>query len=733
MSATGNGQWQSTACVLCSLNCGLKVQVEDNRIVNVRGDKDNPFSHGYTCSKGLQIAHYAHHRQRVLEPLKRQPDGSFAPIAWDRAFSEIAERLNGILAAHGPDAIGLVGGGGQGTALDVPYARGFMKLIGSPWWFHALAQEFTHKYWINRHIYGSDGTVYEADAEHTDCLLVIGTNPYMSHGLQRARVVLKDIQKDPNRTLIVVDPRRHETAKLADTFLQIRPGTDIYFLLAMLHTIVHEGLADEAALADLTTGWAEARALADLCTPEQAAALCDLRAEDIRGVARTFATARTACIRNDLGIYQNKFAAQNCYLLALLHAVTGNLCRKGGAIFPTTLFTGAGLGGGGGARPSTKVAGIPMILGMFTPNAVPEEVLEAGNNRLRALFVEASNPLRSYADSPAYTQAFEALDLLVCVDPAMTETARMAHYVLPPPVAYEKWETTIFGKGWPEVHAHIRPPVLEPPPEVRQECLIYYGLARAMGLEVAADPLFATLGQAIDAGDPAPVLTMVRGLCMAFAGGHYDLLLEAGTITADGDPIQQLFDHLTTHPEGAYLCTVPADDNRRMLRTPDKTVVLNAAPVLALFDDFELPTSTDFRLDPAFPLVLATGERSDYVANTIMRDPAWAKKHAVGYVRMHQIVAEEAGVSDGEVVRIVTAHGDALAPARVTDDIYPGNLSMPHGRGLLWENAETGELEPVGANVQALMSARHREPVAGVPYHKYIPCRLEKVGAANGF
>ncbi len=733
MSSNGsNGEWHSTACVLCSINCGLLAKVEDNTIVKVKGDKTNPFSKGYTCSKGLTVAKYATHAQRVTTPLKKMPDGTHAPISWEQAIGEIAEKLQDIVARHSPRSVGLVGGGGQGNHLDFIYAASFLNLLGSPWHFNALAQEFTQKYWVNGHMFGSDGVDFEGNPHRSEVFLVLGTNPWMSHGIQRARVVLREIAKDPDRTLIVVDPRRHETAKMADQYLQIRPGTDVYFLLAMLNVIVSEGLTDDAFIAEHGHGWEEAKFIADLVTPAQAATLCDLSEADIVAVARRFATAESASVKADLGIYHNKFMVENCYLLPLLHLITGNLCTPAGAHFPVSMFTGAGIFRDvpESEKPRTRVADIPMIRNLFPPNALPEEILDAGPERLRALFVEACNPLRSYADTQRMTEAFEDLDLLVVIDPTMNEPARMADYVLPAPVGYEKWETTVFPKGFPEVYMQLRPPILEGPAEAKQECIIFYELAKAMGLDYQSVPPFAALEEAIAAGDPAPVLTLLRGLSSGFAMYNYQALVASGAISGDGDAGEEIFQKLLDHPEGVELCRVDPEANWDQIRTPDKKAVLHPPELLGMFRDLTIPEDTDFRNNPEWPFILQTGERTDYNANTIHRDPSWRKKQRNSYLRMHKTVAEELCVTDGETVRLITEQARVLVPALVTEDIYPGNLSMPHGYGLLWPDEETGKLEQVGVNVQELISAKHRDPTSGVPYHKHIPCRVEKVEAA---
>jgi anaerobic selenocysteine-containing dehydrogenase len=729
MGNTGNGGWQSTACLCCATNCGLEVQVKEDCIAKVRGDKSNPFSKGYTCSKGLTVGKLVNHKQRVKTPLKRMPDASYAPISWERAISEIAAKLRDIIERHAPEAVALMGGGGQANHLDFVYAVGFLNLLGSRRHFHVLAQEFTQKYWVNGLVFGSEGIDYEENWHRSEVILVMGSNPWMSHGFQRSRVMIREIADDPKRTLIVVDPRRHETAEKADMHLQIRPGTDLYFLLALLNVIVKEGLVDDAFLAGHARGWEDARFIADLATPADAAKLCDLKEGDIRAVARRFATAKSASIRNHLGICHGKNMVENCYLTTLLQVITGNMCTADGAHFPVTLFTGAGVfrDEKPSEKPRTRVAGIPSIRGLLPPNALPEEILDAGEERVRALIVEACNPICSYADAKRMTEAFEQLELLVVIDPAMTEPARMAHYVLPVPIGYEKWEASSFAKGHPEVYFHLRRPVLQPPPEARQECIIFYELAKAMGLDYRSNFAFAGLEDAIKAGDPAPVLSLIKGLSALFAMSRQQELAKAGTVSADGDPVEAVFNKLLEHPEGVLLCKVDPEKNWEQVRTDDGKVVLNPPLILDMFRRLEIPADTDFRTNRQYPFVLQTGERTDYNANTVHRDPAWRKKQRDSYLRMHEDVARDLGVANGERVHLVTEHGEALVPALVTDDIYPGNLSMPHGYGLLWENDESGKLEPVGTNVQALISAQHRDPLTGIPYHKYIPANVRKV------
>jgi anaerobic selenocysteine-containing dehydrogenase len=718
-------EWKSTACCICGNNCGLEVQVEGDRIVKVRGDKKNPFSEGYVCNKGFAVASYQHHNQRVLSPLRRRADGAFEEIDWDTATGEIADRLKKIIDARGPGTVAFIGGGGQANHLDVPYAVFFLKALGTKYLYNALAQEYTQKYWINGHMFGSEALDFHADHHRCDVLLVIGSNPWMSHGMQQARRVITEISKDPKRKLIVVDPRRHETAQKADTYLMIKPGTDVYFLLALIHVIVKEDLCDEAYLADKTTGWDEIKWVADLVTPEKAATLCDLDAGRIAEVARTFARAERAATRIDLGIYHGIHMLESVYLERILLAVTGNIGAPGGVVFPEG-FMGLDLVEEG-EKWKTRVAGIEAIQGLFPPNALPEEILTPGEDRIRAVIVEGSNPLRSYADSKKYEEAFKALDLLVVIDPAMSEAARLAHYVLPAKCGYEKFEASFFPKGFPQIYYHLRHPVVKGPALARQECEIFLEILEKMGTDVSGLLPFAMLKPPRDQGEPHPVLSLIGGFSMLFAMKHRDALIDNGVITGKGDDASELMQAILDHPEGVYLCDTFDENNLENLKTADKKIHLVIPKVPQMLRELEIPDRVDLAADRNFPFILQTGERTNYQCNTVQRDHDWRRaKMPTNYVRMSGKDAERLGITDGETVTLVTDTSTVSIAAKVTDDIYPGNLSIPHGFGLLHTNKETGKLEQIGVNVNELISADRREPMTGNPIHKYIPCRLEK-------
>ncbi|KAB2896202.1 MAG: molybdopterin-dependent oxidoreductase, partial [Kofleriaceae bacterium] len=237
-------QWKSTACILCECNCGLEVELggDDGRqLVRFRGDKQHPASRGYACEKPHRLNLYQHARDRVMTPLRRRADGTFEAIDWDTAIREVAARLAAVRDTYGGETIFYYGGGGQGNHLPGAYATATRRALGSRYRSSALAQEKTGEFWVSDRMLGS---ATRADFEHCDVALFLGKNPWHSHSIPRARVTLKELAADPARTLIVIDPRRTETAELADLHLQVRPGGDAWLLAAILGILVEPGRTD---------------------------------------------------------------------------------------------------------------------------------------------------------------------------------------------------------------------------------------------------------------------------------------------------------------------------------------------------------------------------------------------------------------------------------------------------------------------------------------------------------
>ncbi|MEA2167009.1 MAG: hypothetical protein QOF76_309 [Solirubrobacteraceae bacterium] len=727
--------WQSTACILCECNCGIEVELEGRTLKKIRGDKAHPASQGYTCNKAMRLDYYQNGKHRLTSPLRRREDGSFDEIDWDTAISEVAAKFAAVADTHGGDKIFYYGGGGQGNHLGGAYSGAFRRALGAVHRSNALAQEKTGEAWVDAQLYGSHT---RGEFEHAEVSVFVGKNPWMSQSFPRARAVLREIAKDPERAMIVIDPVVTDTAAMAEFHLRVKPGTDAWCLAALVAVLVQEDLVDHAFLDAHTHGAPTVIAAFADVDVETYAARCGVPADDLRAAARRIGTAESVSVFEDLGIQQSPNSTLCSYVNKLLWILTGNFGRPGtqhlhswfAPLFGTRRV----------AR--TPVTGAPVLGGLTPCNVIPDEILTDHPDRLRAMLIESANPAHSLADSPRMAEALDALELVVVIDVALTETARHADYVLPAASQFEKVEATFFNLEFPRNTFHLRQPLLEPLEGTLPEPEIYARLIRALavvddaeldplraaaresraayaqafGAAAGANPLIAglapwvlyeTLGPTL----PHPGAAAVWGLAHRCAMLYPDAVRRAGH--ADGEA---LFDAILDGHSGVTFTLDEYEHDWGYVAHADKRFQLEIAPLLeevrALRDTEPGWTTSDF------PIVLSVGERRAYTANDIYRNAEWRKRDTDGALRISVADAARYGLADGGAVRITTARGSADAVVEVTDAMQAGHAALPNGYGL-------GSGPGVAPN--ALTSSAWRDPHAGTPWHKHVPARLEPV------
>jgi anaerobic selenocysteine-containing dehydrogenase len=765
-----------TACVLCSHNCGLLVDVADNRVVAVRADPQNPISHGYSCNKAFSIAHYIGHAQRVQTPLRRRSDGSFEPISWEVAVQEIGSRLRNIVARHSAQSFALVGVGGQGNHLDVPYASAFRLAVGSPWWFNALAQEKTQHPLVDKWLFNAPTEAWlEADLDHSSFVVLLGTNPALSNRGRNASDNIKQLHDAPDRKLVVVDPRRSETAARADLHIAPRPGSDVFLLLGMAAHIVQGGHINQTFVDRHVHETEPLLAQLRAIDVDDMAARCEIPAALLRTLAADFARAPSATIYMDLGLEHGLFSTLTSYLMRVILLLTGNVGNAGGAVFHG-LFSPATPARRRDAfrAPGSGIESIEALgpLGMFSPNLLAEEILTDRPTRIRAAIVEGANPAVQYADSQSCREALSQLELLVVIDPAMTETARLAHYVLPTPVGYEKWEYAGFPKHYPQIHAQVRPPVVKGPELALPEAEIYARLAAAAGFAEPAPALLHKLARRGRTSVGALAYLASAVALAAARGGTVDAItarvlfwvyetvgphlpsaalssvwlfsqLFAATRAADvvrAFPKQRgldkrlglgnfVFEQLLAHPEGTLVGILDTAHNlTQHIRFADKKVRLSPEPMQR-----EIERALAFSLagDASYPFVLNGGRRTPWNANTVQRDPAWRKgKGPHCGLFIHPSDAERLALVEGSQVRVETRRGAVELPVRRDATMRLGHLAIPNGFGLEFPDPKSGVLQRTGVSINELTDAMDRDPFTGSPHHKFVRCRLVPVETA---
>jgi anaerobic selenocysteine-containing dehydrogenase len=753
---------EQTACILCSRNCGIRVEVDGQRIRGVRGDDSHPVSKGYICQKAARLQHYQESADRLEHPLRREPDGTFTRVGWEEALADIARRLRSLRDRHGGRAFAFYGGGGQGNHLGGAYSRQLVKAMRSRFVYTALAQEKTGDFWVNGRLFGDQRCHLTEDVEHAEFVLFIGTNPFQAHGIPNARDTLRELKNDPSRTMVVIDPRRTETARMADVHLQLRPGMDAFLIAAMLAIIVREGLHDTDFLAARCSGFAALEEELRAIPVEDFVRRADVPLADVERVARGFAKAASACVRVDLGIQQSLHSTLNSYLEKLLFLVTGNLGKRGGNNFHSVFLPI--LGHSDEREPRhwrTAHHAMYPIGGLYPPNILPIEIEHDGEDRIRAVFVDSANPVLTGADTAAYERAFAKLELLVVVDVAMTETARLAHYVLPAATQFEKWECTGFNLEFPDNAFHLRHPLFPRRAEALPEPEIYTRLLEAMGeiprrfpaLEriartepaatkhlafiaalgatlaakrrwtpFAASIVYRTLGRALqtpranaDRESPAAAAPLLA-LAMGLAGKEPRAVHRAGHRGNRFTLGPSLFRSILDRPEGTLVTRHEFADTWAFIRHPDGRVHLEVPEMLAalrsLLDEPDVHP----------PLVLIAGERRSYNANQIYRDPAWRRVDPHGAMRMHPDDAHTRGLTDGGRAICASDAGQIEVVVEIDDSLRPGVVVLPHGYGMRY-----GGGPPVGPQINRLTSSTHCDPLARTPFHKHVAVSVRAV------
>lgn len=739
--------WQPTACILCECNCGITVQTEDRSLVKIRGDKDHPASQGYTCNKALRLDFYQNNPDRLTSPMRRRADGSYEEIDWDTAISEVAGGFRRIADSYGGDKIFYYGGGGQGNHLGGAYSGAFLKPLGSRYRSNALAQEKTGEFWVDAHLYSGHT---RGEFEHAEVSVFIGKNPWMSQSFPRARTVLQEIAKDPARSMIVIDPVLTDTAKMADYHLRVRPGTDAWCLAALAGVLVQENLCDEEFLAEHVNGADEVRAALAAVPVADYAQRCGVDEELIRAAARRIAGAGSVAVFEDLGIQQSPNSTLCSYLNKMLWILTGNFAKRGGqhlhSMFgPLISVSSSGVG-------RTPVTGAPIVAGLVPSNAVPQEILTDHPDRIRAMMVESSNPAHSIADSAACREAFASLELLVVIDVAMTETARLAHYVLPAASQFEKCEATFFNLEFPHNTFHLRHRLFEPLAGTLPEPEIWARLVRELGIvsdeelrplrtaaeqgldaflqafftEMAANPalnkvlpyvLYETLGPTLP--DGLQGAAALWGLAQKAVMAYPDAVRRAGH--ADGNA---LFEAILSSRSGVRFTEHEYADDWNLIGHPDHKIAL---VIPELLDDLAaLRDSRPGLTTDEFPIVLSAGERRAFTANDILRNPDWRKRDVDGALRISVEDATTLGLVDGGRARITTAAGSAEAVVEISAAMLAGHAALPNGYGVDFIDA-AGRRRVPGVAPNELTSSDWRDAYAGTPWHKHVPARIEAV------
>ncbi|MCM6777360.1 molybdopterin-dependent oxidoreductase [Nocardia sp. CDC159] len=719
-----------TYCRICEPLCGLIATVENDRVVRLRPDRQHPLSQGFACPKGIAFTEVQNDPDRVLYPLRRIANGGFERVTWEVALDEIGARLRAILGEHGRESLGWYFGNPSTFSYShTLWLLGFQLAAGLRHVYSAGSQDVNNRFVASELLYGSLTSVPVPDLDRTDFLLMIGANPVVSHGsvvsAPRIRDRLTGITKRGGR-VVVVDPRRTETARLFD-HVGVRPDTDAWLLAALLQVIFAERLEDAAALRDQAAGVAELRSAVARFTPELTAPVTGVDPDVVRALARDLAAARRAAVYGRTGTCLGRHATLVAFLIDALAVVTGNLDRPGGSVFGRELAAVSQLNARlrllGYDQKRSRVGDFPDVLGTFPATIMAKEITTPGPGRLRALFTSAGNPVLSVPNGDELSAALRQLDLFVSIDLYLNDTNRTADYVLPATTFLERDDAPLPFTGLaPIPYAQYTEPVVRPYGEARQEWEIIDAIASRIGVQPFAFGPARPGGRALSAlrrrlpGGGAGLRVRPRLLLdLALRTGPYgDLfgLRRGGLSLAE----------LRRHPHGLVLGEhVRTGVLRHVVRHRDRRVRLAPPQILA-----ELHALADTPTDPGYPLRII-GMRELKSHNSWMHNAESLIARREHAARLHPKDAALAGIADGDRCRITSAHGSIEVTARLTEDLTEGTIAVPHGWGHRggWRRATAAG----GVNVNLLMSSEITdvERLAGMAHLNGVPVRVEAV------
>jgi anaerobic selenocysteine-containing dehydrogenase len=706
-------------CRICTAYCALEVDVEGGRVRAVRGDPGDPVSGGYTCIKGRQLPHQMYGPGRLWHAQRRAADGGFAPIATARALDEIAVRVRDVIARHGPRAVATYSGtAAYANSVALPVVRAWHAGIGSPSNYSTLTIDQPAKIIaaVRHGVWGGGGHTFAG----ADVALSIGNNPVVSSltlpggppGTNPVRSVMDARRR--GLKLICVDPRRSELARRADLHLQIQPGEDAALLAGMLRVILHEERHDAAFCAAHTDGLAALAAALAPFTPDAVARRTRVPAAQMVAAARTFAAGPRGYASSGTGPDMGPHACLTEHLIASLNTLCGRHNRAGerlpnpgvlsppgprpaqaipAELLPPILSYGTG--------PASRVRGLRRMFDEMPTTTLADEILAPGDGQIRALIVVGGNPAVAVPDQRAMVRALDDLELMVCVDLTMTETARRADYVLAARHALERDDVTEFMDMFYEVpYAHYAAAVAAPEGDTIDDWEVFTGLAHRMGTAIEL------AGGAVDVAHPPSKLEIMRLIRPATR-------VPLETIRdADGG---RVFDELADVRVDPPLAGVDARLHFAPAGICEELAALHAEPWEAV--------------DTVHPYRLIC-RRLGHVINSVGQTfPGSRAKGRTNPAYMHPDDLAALGLVPGDVVEIASAHDAIVGVVAASDELQPGVVSMAH----CWGAAPDAEVDvrQAGSTTSRLVATdRDYDPITGMARQTAIPVRVRRAGAA---
>ena len=741
MSAAAGERTAHRICPLCEACCGLTLTLAEERVLAVRGYAADVFSHGYVCPKGVALKDLHHDPDRLRTPLVKR-NGRFEPATWPEALAEVERRLAPLIARHGRTALGVYLGNPVAHKIGLSlYAPHLVRALGSHHVFSASTLDQMPKHLACALMFGSVLSIPVPDIDRTDYLLVLGANPAASNGslwtVPDFRGRARALRRRGGR-LVVIDPRRSETAAIADAHHFLRPGSDAFLLLALAATLVAEDRLRLGALAPHLEGLEAALEAVRPFTAERVAPVTGLAPTTIRAIARELASAPRAAVYGRIGTCTQEFGTVTSWLVELLNILTGNLDRVGGAMFPKAAAFAANTQPLSGpprpfltGRRRSRVSQAPEVMGEFPATCLAEEIETPGDGQIRGMFVIGGNPLLSVPGGARLARAFESLELCVSLDIYLNETSRHADVIFP---GGSPLEESHYDVAFPQLayrNCARYSEAIQPRPAAQwaewETLLALAAIAAGRNAWADRDALDdANYAEQLRRSAPPAVAAQILSVPSPWRGPErlLDLALRLGPY---GDRFGALPDGLTLarlaeHPEGIDLGPL-APRLPEVLRTPSGKIEVAPPTIIA-----DLARAAA-RLEQPPPELVVIGRRQLASNNSWMHNlPTLMKGPARCTLLVHPDDAKRYGVVDRGRARLTAGTRAIDVPVEISDEVMPGVVSLPHGWGHDLPGAElrVAATRP-GTNLNALLDEERRDPLSGNAVLSGMPVRLAPV------
>lgn len=692
-------------CNLCEAMCGLEIQYQDKEILSIRGDEKDPFSKGHICPKAVALKDIYEDKDRLKYPIRKTATG-WERISWEKAFDYVVENIRAVQVKHGNNAVGIYAGNPNVHNLgSMLYLSPFIKALKTKNRFSATSADQLPHHFASLMMFGHYFMIPVPDVDRTDFMLILGANPLVSNGsLMTAAGIHKRLRAIRKRggKVVVIDPRRTETADKADQHLSIQPGTDALLLAALIHVIFEEGLENPGRLAAFTDGFEDIRLLVRSFTPAQVAPICGIPPETIQQLARDFAAAEKAVCYGRMGVSVQAFGGVCQWLINVINIITGNFDREGGAMFTLPAFDFVGQRGAQGrcgsfGRYKSRVSGLPEFTGELPVAALSEEILTPGEGQIKAMVTVAGNPVLSTPNGTQLEKAFEQLDFMVAIDIYLNETTKHADIILPPATGLESAHyDLIFNVLAVSNTAKYSKALFEKTAAQRHDWQIFKALIQRL------------TGQPEDGAEPEQILSFA---------------LKASAYSKAGLSLKKLKEN----PHGIDLGPLKPCLPQRLF-TKDKRIQL--APELLCRDMKRLKVllKNEKEKQQDFPLQLI-GRRLLRSNNSWMHNAyRLVKGPNQCTLLIHPDDAEYCHIENGAVIQVCSAIGSIQIEAEISDEMMPGVVSIPHGFG----HSRTGiQMEVAqahaGSSINDLTDHRLIDELTGNAAFSGVPVKIEAI------